>query len=170
MAEDTFHGAIPTRVRRELLIDSADSSTLAGSCGNLAFVVTRGQGRRNTVRKRTRMLEELSAENPAGFFFLNVVPDGAAMPDEDARAISRTVNQRFAGRFIAQAIVLEGSGVWLNSMRLVARTMLLAIPSAHPRKVFESVEDAVAWFVTTAPDQDGFGAISSRSSPSITEV
>lgn len=121
-----------------------DGGSVVGHDGNLMFafassVSSGGVARGYDAHRRMATLY------PEGFASVNVVAGGMRMPGAAERATMQQIAREFGGLYLAQAMVFVGNGVWLSSMRLVAATMMLAIPKAFPQRVFAEFQAALTW-------------------------
>ena len=117
--------------------------TVQGRVGNLLVGVTRqtGGGMENAAANHQRMLELY----PAGFAYLAVAAGGLSMPSPEIRQKMQQTAARFGQHYLCHAVVLEGEGLWLSSMRMVASTMMVAVPKDHARRIFATARDATRW-------------------------
>lgn len=120
-----------------------DAYTVQGRVGNLLIGVTRqtGGGMANAAANHRRMLELY----PHGFAYLAVAEGGLSMPSPETRKKMQQIAAQFGPHYLCHAVVLEGDGLWLSSMRMVASTMMVAVPKEHTKRVFANAGEAIQW-------------------------
>lgn len=134
----------------------SDRRMLLGCCGSLGFYMKRGQNEGGNYEEARRLHQTLSDRCPDGYVFLNVVTSGTGMPSDEARATAAKITSEFEKNFRAQALVLEGKGLWLSSMRMIGKAMLMTMPRSYPVQFFGDVGEAVPWLHQTLAGEANF--------------
>jgi hypothetical protein len=120
-------------------------TSVMGVLDNLLFALTCGQSVPSTLAERRSYHADMVARFPGGYVFMSIIAPGSSMPNGETRSNSVVIMKEFSQHFLAYPMVMEGDGVWLSSMRMVARTMMITMPAEHPRKIFGTAVEAVGW-------------------------
>lgn len=141
-----------------LQIDHQDAHALLGRYGNVMIAVTRSSPTESYTAQSQVMHETMRAEYPNGFAKLIVTPGGTPMPSSEGRDAINRLSREFASSTLALGLVFEGDGLWLSSMRIITRTMMLAVPKSFPQTIFATVDEAARWLALQCGSEAHFSA------------
>jgi hypothetical protein len=79
---------------------------------------------------------------------LSVVVQLPGATDPRSRELGKDLTREMAPYSLCGAQVLEGSGLWMATVRLLVTTVQLAAGNKIPSRVFDRVDDAVLWLST----------------------
>ncbi len=140
-----------------------DSGAIAARVGNLIFAVAIGPSNIAGMEATRAATLDVLRDYPSGFMKLIVTAAGTPMPGADARARARTLTGEFAAKTLGLALVFEGDGTWYSMMLTVSSTMLLALPSKFPRRMFGRCEEAALWLHSSNPATANFSTTAALS-------
>lgn len=126
--------------------------------GNVLVGVSTGQNSYAGLEASYKLQERLRSQYPDGFGKIVVTGGGARMPSPDIRERVNKLVADFARNTLAVALVFEGEGLWLSSMRMVTRAMMLATSSSFPQSTFATVGEAVPWLTAQCGSAAHFDA------------
>jgi hypothetical protein len=122
----------------------ADDRIAIASSPSLLVAVLRKPMTLDTANSLRGVAKRFYAQNPGGGISLTIIERGAAasQPPE-----VRAVNQAMAkeSKVLASALVLEGSGFGVATMRAVIAAVYFAVKKEYPSKVFENTGEAARW-------------------------
>lgn len=148
----------------ELQVEYREADSFIGSYGNVLIGASAGQHSYDGLQASRRVHERLRDTYPNGFSKIVITAGGARMPSAEERARINKLAGDFARSTLAIALVFEGDGLWLSSMRVVTKTMMLAISRDFPQSMFATAPEAVPWLVKqcgSAAEFDQSGLIAS---------
>ena len=148
----------PSTAHLEVSYDNGTS--VVGRFGNVVFSLTTGRGESAGYEAGEAMMARVDEEYADGWCMLVAAAAGAGMPTSEGRARSQATTARYADRLRGMAIVLEGDGLWMSSMRMVSQTMMMALASRQgfPKQIFGTLAEASSWLETSAGSAAHFEA------------
>ena len=143
----------PSMLRHGAEIVAADGSYLVGRVSNVLFSSTKGPTSMEGLAAADALSDRVLDEYPDGVAMLMIAEASSSMPSGEARAKISAMTRRMAPHIRAMALVFEGTGMWMSSMRMVSRTMMMAVPKKFPMDIFPTVEDAAPWICAYLDNQ-----------------
>lgn len=131
-----------------------------GYAGSVLFSVTVTTPKLASYDVADRLTEQLIRQYPNGICQLIVASAGLPMPPPENRKRIADSMSRYDGNINAIAMVFQGGGLWASSMRVVANTMMMVIPSRCPRRMFGDFGSGANWLIETGLDDGGAFAAS----------
>jgi len=135
---------ISTR-RREIEVVYSEGGSFIGRYGNVLVGASTGQNSYEGLDASLQLHRRMRTEFPNGFAKIVITAGGARMPSADERTRINRLAGEFARNTLAVALIFEGDGLWLSSMRMVTKAMMLAISREFPQSIFATVPEGVQW-------------------------
>src|SRR5688572_4254034 len=151
-------GANIFQTRPQLEICHRDGGSFIAQYGNVLVGLSTGQNSYAGLEASYKLQERLRALYPDGFAKVVITGGGARMPSPDVRERVNKLVADFARNTLAVALVFEGEGLWLSSMRMVTRAMMLATSSSFPQNSLSTVSEAVPWLASQCGSAAQFDA------------
>lgn len=146
--------AFASQERLEIAYREGDS--FIGNYGNVLVGASAGQKSYAGLEASYALHTRMRTRYPGGFAKLVISGGGAKMPTLEERASINRLATEFARNTLAIALVFEGDGLWLSSMRMVTKAMMLAISRTFPQSIFANVPEAVPWLTKQCASEAHF--------------
>jgi hypothetical protein len=142
----------------KLHIAHQDEASFIGHYGNVLLGISSGKSSYSHLDLSYELHCKLRRDYPGGFAKLVISAGGAKMPSAEERVAIHRLATDFARNTLAIALVFEGDGLWLSSMRMVTRAMMLAIAKPFPQSIFANVPESVHWLASRCGSEAHFNA------------
>lgn len=136
--------AAPSTTPAYRLVDQGQDS-VTGICGNVVFRVHRGEPTLDGMQRTTQYAQDLIEEYPDGIAKVACPLPGSSMPSPELRQRIAEASRVQGPHTLCMAMIFAHEGTWAGMMRMVANTMMVAIPSPFPRAVFGDPSEASIW-------------------------
>ena len=133
---------------RALELTHREGGSFIGHFGNVLVGVSTGENSYAGLEASYQLHARMRTLYPDGFAKLVVTQGGARQPSPEARERINRLAAEFSRNMLAVALVFEGEGLWLSSMRMVTRAMMLATSHSFPQTTFATLAEAVPWLTT----------------------